>query len=584
MSETITGAEALLKSLTEEGVDLVFGYPGGQILPVYDKLYDYQDKIRHILVRHEQGAIHAAQGFARVTNRPGVVIVTSGPGAANLITGLSDAQMDSTPLVVISGQVSAKYLGSDAFQETDVVGITQPITKWALQVRRAVDIPAAVARAFYIASSGRPGPVVLDIARDAQVGEVEWDGYKKLRFIRSYNPRPTVAPADIVNAAALINSAKRPLILAGHGIMISGAEAELRALAEKADIPVASSLLGLSTMPSGHPLYKGMLGMHGNIGPNYLTNSADVIIAIGLRFDDRITGDTSRYATRAKIIHIDIDSSEFNRNVKVHSTIHGDARDALMQLTPLVEAARHPEWLAEFDRLNAIEEEKVKRPELHHEGPLTMGEVADCVSRAAGDDAILVTDVGQNQMMSARYFRFAMPRSIVTSGGLGTMGFGLPAAIGAKLGAPGRTVCYFSGDGGFQMTIEELGTIMQYATPVKMIVLNNSFLGNVRQWQELFYGSRFSQTPMINPDFCMIASAYGIPAEEVADREQLQGAVERMLHHDGPYLLNVRIDPCGMVFPMIPAGKCVTDIMLSRHEQLAPQSIGLQSTSLDHQS
>jgi len=574
MSETISGAEALLKSLVEEGVDLVFGYPGGQILPVYDKLYDYQDRIKHILVRHEQGAIHAAQGFARVTNRPGVVIVTSGPGAANLITGLSDAQMDSTPLVVISGQVSARFLGSDAFQETDVVGITQPITKWALQVRRATDIPAAVARAFYIASTGRPGPVVLDIARDAQVGEVDWNGYKRLNFIRSYNPRPTVTPSDIVNAANIINSARRPMILAGHGVMISGAEPQLAALAEKGGIPVASSLLGLSAMPSGHPLYKGMLGMHGNIGPNYLTNSADVIIAVGLRFDDRITGDTDRYARQAKIIHIDIDSSEFNRNVRVHSAIHGDARDVLMQLIPLIEPATHTEWAAEFDRLNAIEDEKVKRPELHHDGPLTMGEVVDCVSRSSGDNAILVTDVGQNQMMSARYFNFATPRSIVTSGGLGTMGFGLPASIGAKMGAPNRTVCYFTGDGGFQMTIEELGTIMQYGTPVKIIILNNSFLGNVRQWQELFYGSRFSQTPMLNPDFCMIARAYGIPAETVADRADLPSAVERLLAHDGPYLLDARIASDSMVFPMIPAGKCVTDIMLSRTERFVPDTAG----------
>ncbi|MCM1451073.1 MAG: biosynthetic-type acetolactate synthase large subunit [Clostridium sp.] len=569
MSETITGAEALLKSLVTEGVDLVFGYPGGQILPVYDKLYDYQDKINHILTRHEQGAIHAAQGFARVTNRPGVVIVTSGPGAANLITGLSDAQMDSTPLVVISGQVSAKFLGSDAFQETDVVGITQPITKWALQVRRAVDIPAAVARAFYIASTGRPGPVVLDIARDAQVGEIEWNEYKKLNFIRSYNPRPKAVPADIVKAAGIINSAQRPLILAGHGVMISGAEEELAQMAEKGGIPVASTLLGLSNMPSDHPLYKGMLGMHGNIGPNYLTNSADVIIAIGMRFDDRITGDTNRYAKQAKIIHIDIDSSEFNRNVKVDHAIHGDARDALMQLIPLIEPAKHDEWLSEFDRLNAIEDEKVKRPELHHKGPLTMGETVKCVSDCAGGDAILVTDVGQNQMMAARYFSFSKPRSIVTSGGLGTMGFGLPAAIGAKMGAPERTVCYFSGDGGFQMTIEELGTIMQYGTAVKIIVLNNSFLGNVRQWQELFYGARFSQTPMLNPDFRMIARAYGIEAEDVDDRKDLDAAVDRMLKHDGPYLLNVRIASEGMVFPMIPAGQSVVDIMLSREERFS---------------
>jgi len=563
MREMITGAEALLRALEAEEVDLVFGYPGGAILPVYDRLYDHTDKIRHVLVRHEQGAIHAAQGYARVSNRPGVVIVTSGPGAANVITGLSDALLDSTPVVVISGQVGSRFLGSDAFQETDVVGITQPITKWALQVRRPEDIPAAVARAFYLARTGRPGPVVLDIARDAQVGELEWH-YEPLKFIRSYDPRPVVSPAELVAAAEMLNSAQRPMILAGHGVMISGAEAELTELAEKADIPVATTLLGLSVIPTAHPLNKGMLGMHGNIGPNYLTNRADVILAVGMRFDDRVTGDTDHYAKNAKIIHIDIDSSEFNRNVKVARTIHADARDALRQLIPLVDSARRSDWTACFDVCNAIERDCVKTRELHHGGRLTMGEVVDAVSREVEHDAVLVTDVGQNQMMSARYFSYTRPRSIVTSGGLGTMGFGLPAAIGAKMARPDRTVCYFGGDGGFQMTIQELGTIMQYGTAVKMVVLNNNFLGNVRQWQDLFFNKRFSQTPMANPDFCTVASAYGIKSRVVTRREDLKEAVAEMIAYDGPFLLDVLIDETDNVFPMIPAGGRLENIMLDK--------------------
>lgn len=563
MRERITGAEALIRSLEAEGVDLVFGYPGGAILPVYDRLYDHNDKLQHVLVRHEQGAIHAAQGYARATNRPGVVIVTSGPGAANVITGLSDALMDSTPVVVISGQVGARFLGSDAFQETDVVGITQPITKWALQVRRAEDIPSAVARAFYLARTGRPGPVVLDIAKDAQLGELEWH-YEPLRFIRSYNPRPVVSPADLVAAAEMLNSAQRPLILAGHGVMISGAEAELSELAEKAGIPVATTLLGLSVMPSDHPLNKGMLGMHGNIGPNFLTNQADVILAVGIRFDDRVTGDTDSYAKNSRIIHIDIDASEFNRNVKVAKTIHADARDALRQLIPLVDSSRHDDWTERFDICNSVEADYVKSRELNHGGLLTMGEVIDAVSREVDHDAVLVTDVGQNQMMAARYFSFTRPRSIITSGGLGTMGFGLPAAIGAKMAEPGRTVCYFGGDGGFQMTIQELGTIMQYGTAVKMIVLNNNFLGNVRQWQELFFNSRFSQTPMVNPDFCAIASAYGIKSRRVEHREELADAVAEMIAFDGPFLLDVLVDETDKVFPMIPAGGHLENIMLDK--------------------
>lgn len=566
MEEKITGAEALIRSLLAEGVDTVFGYPGGQIITVYDKLYDYSHKINHILVRHEQGAIHAAEGYARISNKPGVVIVTSGPGVANVVTGLSDAQMDNTPVVVISGQVGAKFLGCDAFQETDVVGITLPVTKWSLQVRSADDIPAAVAKAFYIAASGRPGPVVLDIARDAQVGTVTWKGYEPLKFIRSYNPRPTIAPSDLLRAASLINSAERPLIIAGHGVMIAEAEKELVELAEKSGIPVATTLLGLSTIPSGHPLNKGMVGMHGNLGPNCMTNRADVILAVGMRFDDRITSDASHYAPQAKIIHIDIDSAEFNRIVPIEVGIHGDAKDVLTHLLPLIEERSHKEWADVFDRCNEVETREVIDKELHHDGKITMGEVIDHVAEATGEEAILVTDVGQNQMMSARYFRYSMPRSIVTSGGLGTMGFGLPAAIGAKFAAPERTVCFFSGDGGFQMTIQELGTIMQYGVNVKIIVLNNSFLGNVRQWQDLFYNHRYSQTPLRDPDFCMIAEAYGISTEKVETREQIAPAVERMLTHNGAYMLNVIVDETDNVFPMIPPGGKIDEILINRSE------------------
>ncbi len=566
MAEKITGAEAIIKSLIAEGVDLVFGYPGGAIIPVYDKLYDYPDQLKHILVRHEQGATHAAQGYARVTGRPGVVIVTSGPAATNVITGLSDALMDSTPLVVITGQVASSFLGSDAFQETDVVGITQPITKWAVQIRRAEDIPWAVARAFYIANTGRPGPVVLDIAKDAQNGLLEWS-HKKCDYIRSYIPYPKIKDEDLKVVADLINSAKRPMILSGHGVMISGAEKALAAFAEKADIPVAATLLGLSTMPSNHRLYKGMLGMHGNIGPNVNTNRSDVIIAIGMRFDDRVTGDTSKYAKQAKIIHIDIDSSEFDKNIATDATIHGDAREVLEKLLPLINPADHSEWLATFDECAKVEQEKVINREVFRtEGTMTMGEVVHKVSKATGDKAVLVTDVGQNQMFSSRYFRYTDPKSILTSGGLGTMGFGLPAAIGAKMGAPERTVCFFCGDGGLQMTIQELGTIMEYDTDVKIILLNNNFLGNVRQWQELFFKCRFSQTPMVNPDFVAIAKAYNIAAENVETREQLDDAIARMLNHKGAYLLNVNIDATDMVFPMTPPGAGVDDIMLNADE------------------
>ena len=566
MKEKISGADALLQSLICEGVDLVFGYPGGSIIPVYDRLYDYLDQIKHVLVRHEQGATHAAQGYARVTGRPGVVIVTSGPAATNVITGLSDALMDSTPLVVITGQVATPFLGFDAFQETDVVGITQPITKWSYQIRRPEDVAPAVARAFYIASTGRPGPVVLDFAKDAQVGLTEFN-YKKCDYIRSYIPYPEIDDADLQRAADIINASERPMILSGHGVMIANAEKELAEFAEKGDIPVAATLLGLSTMPSSHRLYKGMLGMHGNIGPNINTNRADAIIAIGMRFDDRITGNVKTYAPNAKIIHIDIDSSEFDKNIATTATVHGDAREVLKKLIPLIEPKKRTEWLGAFEQPEKVELEKVIEPAIHPTGErMTMGEVVNRVSEATGHNAIVVTDVGQNQMLSARYFKYTEPRSILTSGGLGTMGFGLPAAIGAKMGAPDRTVCFFTGDGGLQMTIQELGTILEYHTDVKIILLNNNFLGNVRQWQALFFNDRFSQTPLVNPDFVMIAKAYGLGAEEVKCREELDGAIERMLNHDGAYLINVNIDEHDMIFPMTPVGSNVDHIMLNASE------------------
>ncbi len=562
----ITGAEAIIKSFLSEGIDTVFGYPGGAIIPVYDVLYRYQEELHHILVRHEQAAIHAAQGYARVTGKTGVAMVTSGPGATNIITGITDAMMDSTPLVVIAGQVGNKGLGTDAFQETDVIGITQPVTKWSCQVRRAEDVPEAIARAFHIASTGRPGPVVLDITKDAQTQMLDWS-YRKCNFIRSYIPYPDVDDESVAAAAELINNAKRPLLIAGHGVMISGAEKELLAVAEKANIPVVSTLLGLSAVPSDHPLYKGMVGMHGNVGPNVNTNQCDVLIAVGMRFDDRVTGDTTKYAPQAKIVHFDIDPSEFDKNIKSTVSVLGDAKATLAKLEPLINKADHAEWLDTFKRPEAVEFEKVIKPEIApEEGMMNMGEVASRVSEAADNDAVLVTDVGQNQMLSARYFKFKRPDSIVTSGGLGTMGFGLPAAIGAKIGRPDRQVCLFVGDGGLQMTIQELGTILEYKVPVKIILLNNNFLGMVRQWQELFFEKHYSQTPMINPDYVTLCKAYGIKAEDVVERGDLDAAIKRMLDSDEAYLLNVCIKPCNMVFPMTPAGSNVDNIMLNATE------------------
>lgn len=560
--EKITGSEALLKTLIAEGVDTIFGYPGGAVIPVYDCLYDYKEKLKHVLVRHEQGATHAAQGYARVSGKVGVALVTSGPGATNTLTGIADAMMDSTPLVVISGQVASPLLGTDAFQEIDVIGITQPITKWAYQIRKPEEIAWAVSRAFYIASTGRPGPVVLDFTKDAQVGKVEYS-YKQVDYIRSYQPEPDIVPERIRMAAELINRAERPFCLVGQGVILGGAERELLEFLRKNDIPAASTTLGLSAMPSDFPLNKGMLGMHGNVGPNRKTNECDVLIGIGLRFDDRVTGDLRTYAKQAKVIHLDIDNSEIGKNVPVDVKVLGNAKRTIPEITELLEERKRPEWNAAFDPDAREENEKVIEKELHPaSGYLKMGEVIRKVSEATGNDAVLVTDVGQNQMMGVRYFKYSRTRSVVTSGGLGTMGFGLPAAIGAKFGAPDRTVCFFSGDGGLQMTLQELGTIMQEHLDVKIILLNNNFLGMVRQWQELFYDSRYSFTEMENPDFVAIAKAYGIAAREVREREELDEAIREMLEHDGAYLLVADVELQGMVYPMVPAGGTVTNIIM----------------------
>jgi len=545
-----------------EGVDTIFGYPGGAIMPVFDALYDFDKQINHILTRHEQGATHAAQGYARVSGKVGVCLVTSGPAATNAITGIGDALMDSTPLVVITGQVGAALLGTDAFQEIDVVGITQPITKWAYQIRRAEDIAWAVARAFYIARSGRPGPVVLDFAKNAQLAEVEFD-YKPCTYIRSYNPIPRVNQDQVELAAQLINQAKKPFALVGQGVILSNAEKELVAFLEKADIPAASTLLGLSAMASDFRLNKGFLGMHGNVAPNVKTNECDVLIAIGMRFDDRVTGDLKTYAKQAKIIHLDIDPSEIGKNVKPDAPVLGSALETLPAITKLLDKALHTDWINSFAEYEKLEFDKVIQREVHPtSGEITMGEVIHKISEATQNKAILVTDVGQNQMMAARYFNYSQTRSMVTSGGLGTMGFGLPAAIGAKMAAPDRVVCTFCGDGGFQMTIQELGTIMQEQIGVKMIILNNHFLGMVRQWQEMFFAERYSFTEMQNPDFIAIAKAYRIDGTEVHERKELDDAIADMLKDDKPYLLVVNVEKKGMVFPMVPSGTCVTNILL----------------------
>ena len=550
-----------MQSLIHENVKTVFGYPGGSIMPVYDAMYDHRDDFRQVLVRHEQGAAHAAQGYARSSGEVGVCIVTSGPGATNTITGISDAMLDSTPMVVIAGQVASVFLGTDAFQEVDLVCITQPICKWSYQIRRPEDVAWAVARAFYIAKSGRPGPVVLDFAKNAQVGMVDYEPYD-IGVERGYQPVPETPDDAIARAAALIDSAERPLLLAGQGIELGDAHEELRAFIEKADIPVGCTLLGLSTLPSAHPLNKGMLGMHGNLAPNVKTNQCDVLIAVGMRFDDRVTGKLTSYARQAKVIHLDIDTAEINKNVPVDVGVPGDCKKTLALLTKAVKPACHKEWIDSFQPYFDKEDEIVITPAIHPtEGPLKMGEVIRKVSEATGDKAILVTDVGQNQMMAARYFRFSQKRSIITSGGLGTMGFSLPAAIGATFGAPERTVCAFMGDGGIQMNIQEFGTIMESGAPVKIILLNNNYLGNVRQWQELFFHRRYSCTPMQNPDYNMIASAYHIPSRLVSERAELEEAIQEMISTPGAFLLQVAIEEEENVMPMTPPGADVDQML-----------------------
>lgn len=559
--ERISGSEALLRSLINEGVDTIFGYPGGSIMPVFDALYDYKDKFRNVLVRHEQGAVHAAQGYARSSGKVGLCIVTSGPGATNTLTGISDAMLDSTPVVVIAGQVSTAVLGTDAFQEIDFVGITQPITKWSYQIRRPEDIPWAVARAFYIAGTGRPGPVVLDFNKDAQVAMFDYEP-ATVDSVRSYIPYPAPSSAAIEEAARLINEAERPFLLAGQGVELGEAHEELKALVEKAGIPVARTMMALSALPSDHPHCVGMLGMHGNYGPNVNTNKCDLLIAVGMRFSDRVTGRISEYARQAKIIHIDIDHAEINKNVAVDLPIVGDCKEVLPMLTELVRPAEHREWIESFRKYNSIEHERVIAKAINPgEGPILMGEVARKVSEATGNSAILVTDVGQNQLMSARYFKFTQPHSILTSGGLGTMGYGLPAAIGAKIAMPERTVCLFTGDGGFQMNIQELGTIMEQGAAVKMILLNNNYLGNVRQWQEMFFNHRYSWTPMLNPDYNLIASGYGIASRLVVERSELDDAIREMLETPAPFLLHVAVQEEANVMPMTPPGAPVDEMI-----------------------
>lgn len=558
----ITGAEALMRSLEHEGVDVLFGYPGGAIMPTYDALYDHKDTLHHILVRHEQAAVHAAQGYARVSGKVGCAIVTSGPGAMNTITGVADAMIDSTPMVVICGQVGAAMLGTDAFQEVDVVGVTQPISKWNYQIRRAEDIPWAVARAFYIARSGRPGPVVLDFAKNAQTTMIEY-APQTVDFIRSYNPVPETQPGSIEMAAELINQSVKPLMLVGQGVELAGARQELLALCEKAQIPFGQTMLGLSAAPTVHPLNMGMLGMHGNLAPNVMTNQCDLLIAVGMRFDDRVTGDLHTYAKQAKVIHFEIDPSEVGKIVKPTVAVLGNCKQTLAQVTELVEPARHQAWIDGFKPYAEKEYNKVIDAALNpKDGPLLMGEVVRRVSEAANNEAIMVTDVGQNQLFGCRYFKYTHPRSIVTSGGCGTMGFGIPAAIGATFGAPERTVCMFCGDGGFQMTIQELGTIMEQQCPVKMILLNNNYLGNVRQWQYMFFNKRYSFTPMLNPDYEKIADGYGIPCRTVVERADLDEAIREMLDTDGPYLLQVAVKEEDNVLPMTPPGGSVDDMLL----------------------
>ncbi|WP_317165440.1 biosynthetic-type acetolactate synthase large subunit [Chitinophaga tropicalis] len=558
----ISGSEAVIRSLIAEGVETIFGYPGGAIMPIYDALYDFQNEVHHILVRHEQGATHAAQGYARTSGKVGVVFATSGPGATNLVTGLADAYMDSTPMVCITGQVAAHLLGTDAFQETDVIGITMPITKWNIQVTRPEDIPGAIAKAFYIAGSGRPGPVLVDITRNAQVAKFDFE-YKKCDYIRSYRPVPKLDTEAVKAAAELINNAQRPYIFCGHGVLLSGAEKELIALAEKAGIPIASTLLGLSAVPVDHPKYVGYLGMHGNYAPNIMTNECDVLIAVGMRFDDRITGDVTQYVKQAKVIHIEIDAAEINKIIKADVAVHADAKTALEALLELVKPQQHDAWIQQFREADKKEEEKVSKKELYPaEGGLKMAEVVRLISERTAGKAVLVTDVGQHQMIASRYYRFQDPNTNITSGGMGTMGFALPAAMGAKVGTPEKEVVAVIGDGCFQMTLQELGTIYQSEIGVKIVILNNNFLGMVRQWQQLFFDKRYSSTEMINPDFVQIAKGFFIPGRKVTDRADITAAVDEMISHNGAYLLEVVVEKEDNVFPMVPSGQPIANIRL----------------------
>ena len=561
-TERITGKEAIIRCLLAEGVDTLYGYPGGAIMPVYDELYKYQDKINHILTRHEQGATHAAQGYARVSGKVGVAIATSGPGATNLITGIADAQIDSTPMVCITGQVASNLLGSDAFQETDIIGISTPVTKWNFQVTKASEIPEVLAKAFYIARSGRPGPVLIDITKDAQFAELDFK-YKKCTAIRSYKPVPKLNLSDVEAAAALINDAKKPFIVWGQGVILGKAEAEFKAVVEKSGIPAAWTILGVSAIPTEHPLNVGMVGMHGNYAPNMLTNECDVLIAIGMRFDDRVTGDLNTYAKQAKVIHFEIDPAEVNKNVNAELAVLGDSKESLAALLPLLDKKEHTDWHQRFKDLYQIEYDKIISEDIHptKEG-LTMGEVLEGINTVSKGDAVIVSDVGQHQMIACRYAKFNHSKSNITSGGLGTMGFALPAAIGAQMGAPDRPVVAIIGDGGYQMTIQELGTIFQTKVPVKIVVLNNEFLGMVRQWQQLFFDRRYASTEMVNPDFVAIAKGYFIDAQKVTKREDLAEAIETMLASEGPYFLEVRVEKEDNVFPMIPSGASVSDIRL----------------------
>lgn len=560
----ISGAEAVIRCLLEEDVNIVYGYPGGAIMPVYDELYKFQDQLHHVLVRHEQGATHAAQGFARATGKVGVAIATSGPGATNLVTGIADAQIDSTPMVCITGQVGKHLLGSDAFQETDIIGISTPVTKWNYQITEASEIPEIMAKAFYIAKSGRPGPVLIDITKNAQFDEIEFS-YEKCTSIRSYNPKPTLHLDKVKEAAALINTAKKPFIVFGQGIILSEAEAELKALVEKSGIPAAWTILGLSALPTDHPLNVGMVGMHGNYGPNVLTNECDVLIALGMRFDDRVTGNLATYAKQAKVIHFEIDPAEIDKNVKTTVAVLADLKESLTALLPLIENKKHESWHNEFKEKYEIELAQVINEELaptNGKG-ISMGETIEMINKHSKGDAIMVSDVGQHQMFACRYAKFNTTKSNVTSGGLGTMGFALPAAIGAKMGMPEREVVAIIGDGGFQMTIQELGTIFQTKVPVKIVVLNNEFLGMVRQWQQLFFDKRYASTEMINPNFIAIAEGYYIKAKKVTQREDLDAAVAEMMASKESYFLEVMVEKENNVFPMIPTGASVSDIRLS---------------------